>query len=165
MLTIWGIIMVKKESAMNKFLCLLACMACAASTANANESPEALQEAFMVALKANDPQGIADCYAADAVNFPVDSMIGHGPESAAASWTGFFAAFSVVDARLTQTHLEVHGDTAVAWGLFTIIAEPAAGGDVVEMRGRYMDVARNIDGSWLYVADHASMPLPPPPEE
>jgi hypothetical protein len=23
-----------------------------------------------------------------------------------------------------------------------------------------MDVARNIDGSWLYVADHASMPFP-----
>jgi hypothetical protein len=40
------------------------------------------------------------------------------------------------------------------------MAEPAEGGDVVEMKGRYMDVARNMDGTWLYVADHASMPLP-----
>ena len=32
--------------------------------------------------------------------------------------------------------------------------------EAVEMRGRYMDVAKNIDGSWLYIADHASMPLP-----
>ena len=150
---------------MNKFRCVLACIACISTVAYANDSPEALQEAFMAALKANNPQGIAECYAPDAVNFPVDSMIGHGPESAAASWSGFFAAFTVVEARLSETHLEVHGNTAIAWGLFTIMAEPAAGGDTVEMQGRYMDIARKIDGSWLYVADHASMPLPPPPEE
>ena len=51
---------------------------------------------------------------------------------------------------------------AVAWGLFTIMAEPAEGGDAVEMKGRYMDVARSMDGTWLYVVDHASMPLPAP---
>ena len=150
---------------MNKFRCVLACIACFSTVVYANESPEALQDSFMAALKANDSQGIAECYAADAVNFPVDSMIGRGPESAAASWSGFFAAFTVVEARLSETHLEVHGNTAIAWGLFTILAKPAAGGDTVEMKGRYMDFARNIDGSWLYVADHASMPLPPPPEE
>ena len=161
----WCIIVAKRESAMNKILCLLVGTVCFSIVAYANESPEALQEAFMAALKANDPQGIAECYATDAVNFPVDSLIGYGPESAAASWSGFFAAFKVVDARLSETHLERHGDTAVAWGLFTILAEPAEGGDAVEMKGRYMDVARNMDGSWLYVADHASMPIPPPPEE
>ena len=80
------------------------------------------------------------------------------------SWSGFFAAFKVVDANLSETHLETHGDTAVAWGLFTIIAEPVEGGEAVEMVGRYMDVARSIDGTWLYVADHASMPLPAPEE-
>jgi len=148
-----------------QFSFVLVLIACIAAPSYANESPEALQDAFMTALKANDPQGIAECYAADAVNFPVDSLIGHGPESVAASWSGFFAAFTVVDARLSETHLELHGNTAVAWGIFTIMAKPAEGGDVIEMKGRYMDVARNIDGRWLYVADHASMPLPPPPEE
>jgi len=148
-----------------QFSSVLVLIACIAAPSYANESPEALQDAFMTALKANDPQGIAECYAADAVNFPVDSLIGHGPESVAASWSGFFAAFTVVDARLSETHLELHGNTAVAWGIFTIMAKPAEGGDVIEMKGRYMDVARNIDGRWLYVADHASMPLPPPPEE
>ena len=148
---------------MKKLLCLLSCFACFSSSL-ANESPQALQEAFMTALNANDAQGLADCYASNAVNFPVDSMVGIGPESAMASWSGFFAAYKVVDASLSDTHLEIHGDTAVAWGLFTIMAEPAEGGDAVEMKGRYMDVARNIDGAWLYVADHASMPLPPPEE-
>ena len=89
-------------------------------------------------------------------------MVGSGPESAMASWSGFFAAYKVVDASLSSTHLEIHGDTAVAWGLFTIMAEPAEGGEAIEMKGRYLDVARSIDGTWLYVADHASMPLPAP---
>ncbi len=150
---------------MKQFLFVLAFIACVAAPAYGNESPEALQEAFMTSLKANDSQGISECYAADAVNFPVDSLVGYGPESVAESWSGFFAAFTVVDASLSGTHLEVHGDTAVAWGIFVIMAVPADGGETVEMKGRYMDVARNIDGSWLYVADHASMPLPPPPEE
>jgi uncharacterized protein (TIGR02246 family) len=148
---------------MKKVLCLLSCLTFFSSSF-ANESPQALQDAFMAALIANDVQGLADCYTSDAVNFPVDTLVGIGPESVMKSWGGFFAAYKVVDASLSDTHLEIHGDTAVAWGLFTIMAVPIEGGDAVEMKGRYMDVARNIDGTWLYVADHASMP-PPPPED
>ena len=147
---------------MKKVMCLLTCLACFSSSSFANESPQALQDAFMAALEANDVQGLADCYAGDAVNFPVGMLVGSGPESVIESWSSFFAAYKVVDASLSDTHLEIHDDTAVAWGLFTIMAEPAEGGDVVEMKGRYMDVARNMDGIWLYVADHASMPLPTP---
>jgi uncharacterized protein (TIGR02246 family) len=149
---------------MKKVLCLLSCLACFSSSSFANESPQALQNAFMTALNANDAQGLANCYSSNAVNFPVDSLVGSGPESVMESWSSFFAAYKVVDASLSNTHLEIHGDTAVAWGLFTIMAEPAEGGDALEMKGRYMDVARNIDGIWLYVADHASMPLPAPEE-
>ena len=149
---------------MKNALSLFTCLVCFSATAFGNESPEALQGAFMGALRANDAQGLADCYATDAVNFPVGALIGHGPDSVAESWSGFFAAFKVVDATLSETHLETHGDTAVAWGLFTILAEPAEGGEAIEMVGRYMDVARKIDGTWLYVADHASMPLPAPEE-
>ena len=147
---------------MKKLLYVTVCLACFSSSSFANESPQALQDAFMAALKANDAQALADCYSSNAVNFPVDSLVGSGPESAMLSWSGFFAAYKVVDASLSEAHLEVHGDTAIAWGLFTIMAEPAEGGDAIEMKGRYMDVARNMDGTWLYVADHASMPLPAP---
>ncbi len=147
---------------MKKVLCLLTCLACFSSSSFASESPQALQDAFMAALKANNVQGLADCYTSNAVNFPVGTLVGSGPESVIESWSSFFAAYTVVDASLSDTHMEIHGNTAVAWGLFTIMAEPAEGGDAVEMKGRYMDVARNMDGTWLYVADHASMPLPAP---
>lgn len=149
---------------MKKVLSLWFCIACFSSSSFANESPQTLQDAFMAALIANDAQGLADCYTSDAVNFPVDTLVGRGPASVLESWGRFFAAFTVVDASLFDTHLETHGDTAVAWGLFTITAQPIEGGDAVEMTGRYMDVSRKINGTWLYVADHASMP-PPPPEE
>ncbi len=126
----------------------------------ANDSPQALQEAFMTALRANDIEGLAACYTDDATNFPIASMAGMGPDSVRASWNGFFAEYRVVDARLSQKNMEVSGDIAVAWGLFTIMAEPAGGGELVEMQGRYMDVSKSMDGQWLYIADHASMPLP-----
>jgi len=145
---------------MKKILCLLVVLAGFSTPSFANESAEALQEAFMAGLLANDAQAIARCYAIDAVNFPLDSMIGYGPDSVAEPWGGFFSAFKVTAASLSEKHLELHGDTAIAWGIFNIVADPIAGGDAVEFVGRYMDVARNIDGSWLYVADHASMPLP-----
>ena len=60
--------------------------------------------------------------------------------------------------------VETHGDTGIAWGQFKLLAEPVAGGDPVEMLGRYTDVSRNVDGSWLYILDHVSM-VPPAAEE
>ncbi len=145
---------------MKKILCILACTVGLSTTALANESAVVLQEAFVAGLLANDPQALADCYADDAINFPLSSMVGHGPDSVAESWAGFFSKFRIIAAELSDGHLETHGDTAIAWGFFNLVAEPRDGGEAVKFVGRYMDVARNIDGSWLYVADHASMPFP-----
>ena len=147
---------------MKRLLCLLICLV--STSVYSNDSPKALQDAFMNALRANDADGLAACYTSDATNFAVDSMIGTGPDAVRASWGGFFAAFKVLDASLSETHQEVSGDLAAAWGLFSITAQPVEGGEPVVMNGRYMDVAKNFDGNWLYVADHASLPLPPPPE-
>ncbi len=85
-------------------------------------------------------------------------MMGRGPASVEETWSGFFAAYRVEQASLAEEHLEMHGDTAIAWGLFTILARPIDGGEPVAMHGRYMDVARKLGGRWLYVADHASLP-------
>ena len=130
------------------------------NTGFTNDSAQALQDIFKAALLANDADGIAACYTEDATNFSIDSMSGTGPESVRASWSGFFATYQVTGVQLSEDHLEVLGDTAVAWGLFNITSVPVVGGEPVEMRGRYTDVAKNIDGTWLYVMDHASVPSP-----
>jgi uncharacterized protein (TIGR02246 family) len=119
-----------------------------------------LQQGFMTGLRANDIEGLAACYTDDATNFAIDSMIGTGPDSVRASWGGFFAAFTVTAAELSDGHMEVSGDLAAAWGLFIITAVPVGGGEAVVFKGRYTDVARNFDGNWLFVADHGSVPTP-----
>ena len=150
------------EHDMQRMLLVLICLV--STSVYSSDSPKALQDAFMVALVASDADALAECYTSDATNFAVDSMVGIGPDAVRESWSGFFANFTVQDASLSDTHMEISGDMAAAWGLFTIIAVPAAGGEPVEMNGRYMDVAKNFDGNWLYIADHASMPIPPPEE-
>ena len=139
---------------------LYAALVLAAPPAIAQDSPQALQDAFMAAVRAHDADALASLYTEDAVNFPLDRLVGTGPPSARAAWAGFFGNFRVLEAELRQQHLETHGGTAIAWGLFRILAEPRSGGEPAEFLGRYMDVARNFDGRWLYVADHASLPLP-----
>jgi uncharacterized protein (TIGR02246 family) len=136
----------------------------ATAPALAFESPEALQEAFMAALRAEDADGIAACYAEDADNFTLGKMKGIGPDSARASWGAFFEQFDVISAELTEDRLVREGDLAAAWGLFVVVATPAEGGEPVTLKGRYTDVARPVEGRWLYIADHASMPLPAPEE-
>ena len=95
------------------------------------DSPKALQEGFMAGLRANDIEGLAACYTDDATNFAIDSMIGTGPDSVRASWGGFFAAFTVTAAELSDEHMEISGDLAAAWGLFIITAVPVGGGEAV----------------------------------
>ena len=126
----------------------------------AHESPDALQDAFVAALGSSDAAGLAACYSTDATNYPVGEMVGIGPESVLASWNGFFSTFKVLEVSLSDTHMETRGDISAAWGLWHMLVEPAGGGEAVKMDGRFMDVARNVDGNWLYIADHASLPAP-----
>lgn len=128
--------------------------------AGANDSPEALQNAFVEALRNNDADGLAACYADSAINFPVGELLGRGPDSVRLTWTEFFSAYTVKDIRLSENELVKFGDTAAAWGVFTMTVIPAGGTEPVEMVGRYTDVAKNFDGKWLYIADHASIPAP-----
>ena len=104
----------------------------------ANESPKALQDAFVAAMKANDAAGLAACYSEDAISFAVDHMAGKGPEFVQADWGRFFSVYRVLDIQLKYEHMESHGDTAIAWGLFELTVEPVVGGESVVMAGRYM---------------------------
>lgn len=131
----------------------------------ASDSPQALQDSFMKALLASDAEAISVHYADDAVSYDVATQSVSGPEGVKASWGGFFEAYTVLSAELFNNTVETHGDTGIAWGEFRMTVEPAGGGDPVEMVGRFSDVSRNFDGTWMYVMDHVSMPLPPPPEE
>jgi ketosteroid isomerase-like protein len=48
------------------------------------------------------------------------------------------------------------GDTAVAWGTYTIVMVSKDSGAEVTEVGRYTDVQKKSDGRWQYIVDHAS---------
>ena len=133
--------------------------------APAFDSHQALQDAFMTALRAGDVAGIAACYTEDATSYDVGVQVLHGPEAISGSWGAFFDAYDVLGAELFDNTVESHGDTGIAWGEFRLNVQPKAGGEPFDMVGRYTDVSRNIDGNWLYILDHVSMPPAPAAEE
>lgn len=124
----------------------------------ANDSPQALQDAFVNALLAQDANAVAACYTDDAISYAIDTMVLVGPGAVRKSWQEFFSTYKVLAVELDNGDMLVKGKTAVSWGLFTITAEPVAGGEAIEMRGRYTDISKKIYGQWLYILDHASVP-------
>jgi len=111
----------------------------------ANESPQALQDAFIAAVQANDADAVAACYTNEATNYGIGVMIEKGKDAVRKSWQDFFSANKVLDIALLDGHMEILGEAAVAWGLF-------------KMSVAYTDVSKKVAGQWLYVFDHASVP-------
>jgi len=120
-----------------------------------------LSEEFVKRFEGNDLEGVVALYAPDAVLYPPDATEAIGTDSILKAWGGLMNAFTVQKLKITDAAHEIHGDTAVGWGKFTMILIPKGGGDTVRMEGRFTDVSKRINGKWVYVFDHASIPLPP----
>jgi uncharacterized protein (TIGR02246 family) len=117
-----------------------------------------LQDDLLAAIRAGDADAVAALYAPDAVSYSIGVMEANGPDGVRDDWASFFEAY-VVNAIDLDGHAEVFGDAAISWGLWTMTYTPKEGGEAEVMEGRFTDVSRNIDGRWLYVVDHASLPL------
>jgi len=136
----------------------------AASATAADPGISDLDKAWTKAMLANDVAAVGALYAPDAVMYPPDAMESKGREAIQKGYADLLGGLRVLETKLTPAGNETHGDTQIGWGRWALKMAPKTGGDPVLMEGRYMAVARKIGGKWLYVADHASSPLPPPPE-
>src|SRR5207248_8534514 len=125
----------------------------------AADQPNEAEQAFTKAFRANDVDAIVALYAPDAVLYPPDAMEARGTEAIRASYGGMMSNFSVQEFNITEAHSETHGDVSIGWGKWTLTLAPKAGGEPMHMEGRFTDVSKKIHGHWLYVADHASLPL------
>jgi uncharacterized protein (TIGR02246 family) len=148
---------------MKRLALLAAALLLAMPVPAADLGPEAVDQAWLRAVKANDLEGLVACYAPDAVMYPPDVLIAQGRDAIRENYKNLLATMTVRDATLSDTHYETHGDTGIARGQFTLTLAPKAGGDPITMKGRFVEVCRKIGGKWLYVIDHASVPMPPPP--
>jgi uncharacterized protein (TIGR02246 family) len=141
---------------------LAAAFLLAAPLIAADQGLKTVDQAWIKAAKANDLDAIMALYAPDAVMYPPDTMEAKGSDAIRENYKNFLAAMTIRDAALTDTHYETHGDTSIGRGRYALSLVPKAGGDPVQMEGRFTAVGKKIGGKWLYVVDHASSPLPPP---
>jgi uncharacterized protein (TIGR02246 family) len=138
-------------------MCLLSWVA---PVTAAEHGAQVADQGWVKAMKANDLEATMALYAPEAVAFFPDGDF-KGKDAIRKSWTDFLAAFTVKDASAEGTY-ETTGDMSVGWGHWTMTAVPKAGGEPVVMKGRATVVTKKVGGKWLYVVDHASVPLPPP---
>ncbi|MEX0644009.1 MAG: nuclear transport factor 2 family protein [Parvularculaceae bacterium] len=131
-----------------------------ASPAFAQNSADALGDAFCASVVAEDSAALAALYTEDADSYGPDGTVQKGRAEIAASWQAFFDGYDGFACTLDKKGGEDNGKNYTAWGLWTLTATPAAGGDLVTMNGRYMDISVKTKDGWRYKADHASMLAP-----
>lgn len=138
-------------------------LALSAGIACAGESPgKTLDNRFLKAFNANDAAAIAACYAEDAVIYPPDTFMAKGKDAIRQNFQGFLNQFKVSQATISDaTYLDMK-DRCVGWGIVELTATPIAGGEATHMKARFTSISEKRDGQWVYICDHASMPMGPP---
>jgi len=124
----------------------------------------ALDQRFVDAFNKADVDALMATYwnSPDVVSFGPDGMGTKGWEAARAGSTEMFKAMPGAKLEFTAVHNDVHGDLVLGWGTWKMTMTTPKGPQVME--GRYSDVKAMRDGKWVFLMDHASVPLPPAPE-
>jgi uncharacterized protein (TIGR02246 family) len=149
---------------LSQFAAALAVLLLTASARAAESASAQLDAAWTKAMLANDAAALGALYAPDAIMYPPGAMEEKGRDAIQKGYEEMLSGMKVVGAEIKPEKYEMHGDTSLGWGLWTVKMVPKAGGGPVTLEGRFLEVARKIGGKWYYVVDHASAPLPPPPK-
>jgi uncharacterized protein (TIGR02246 family) len=128
------------------------------------QGSKTVDAAWQRAFSAGDAAALAALYAPDAVMYLPDEMMAKGRDAIRAGYEKFFAANTVSDVRLDYDYSATSGGLSVASGRFSFTAHPKSGGAAQSMTGRFTSVTARKGGKWMYVSDHASVPMPPPSE-
>jgi ketosteroid isomerase-like protein len=133
------------------------------SPADMVAAANALDQQFSEAFNKADVDAVMATYwkSPDLVSIGPEGMGAKGWDAVKADTSGMFQGMPGAKLEFTSAHNEAQGDVVLGWGTWkiTIPAQPMP--QVLE--GRYSDVKALRDGKWVYVMDHASAPLPPPP--
>lgn len=147
---------------MKRFALFLGALSLASAAVAQSAGMKTLDEAWARAANANNLEAMVALYAPDAVMYPPDGDEVRGRDAIREHYRPMFAGFTLRDAKFAKTSYETRGDISTGWGRWSLTMTPKAGGAAIPAEGRFTAVAKKIRGRWLYVADHASMPPPPP---
>jgi len=142
--------------------CVLVCGAFTAGAAlAADAAPKhglmTVDSAWTKAMLANDAAACAALYADDAVLVLPGMGAIKGKKAIADAYAGWLKEVKVTEAAVMDTHYRSSGHVSAGWGAFKVVTVPKAGGAPTTEIGTWCAVAaQQKDGSWKYVADHAS---------
>ncbi len=139
-------------------LALSACAPKGPAPAAMVASADSLDKAFLVAFNKGNAPGVVKLYwnSPELVSIGLDGMGVTGWDATLAGYDTTFKNMPGVQLEFTETHNLPIGETVLGWGRWKAVV----GGQT--LTGRYSDVKAVRDGKWVYVMDHASVPLPPP---
>ena len=124
---------------------------------------EDLQRRFVGAIGRKDLDALMDCFW-DSPELVVVlwGNVMRGAESLRASVARFFEENGAIELTVNEASSVPIGDGVMTVGTATYDLEPTAGPKTQIVEG-WTDLARKIDGRWVYVLDQATV-VPPPTE-
>ena len=136
-------------------------MTTATNAENDEAQLRALIKEWAAAVRAKDVDAVMRHYAPDVVVFDVmPPLFVKGVDAYRRNWQGWFDALEgQADFQFVELHLEVSGDLAYCFSVNRLRARYREKHDA---QTRATVCFRKIDGRWLVVHEHASVPMPVP---
>jgi ketosteroid isomerase-like protein len=118
---------------------------------------------LLAAIRAMDLDSAMSYYAPDVVSFDIEPPLKHiGARAKTSNWSAAFAAYQPpIGYEVRDLTITVSGDVAFAHSL-NRISGALTDGHPTDMWLRSTTCFRRIDGIWLIVHDHVSVPFEPP---
>lgn len=141
---------------------LLASVASAESGGGSVSAIKALEERFAKAVRAKDVDAIMKCYVPDESLFVFDLVPPRqyvGAKAYRKDWIDLLAAFPG-PITFEVSDLSVTADGNLAYGhSIQRVAGTDKSGKMADMNVRVTDVYRKVEGKWLIVQEHVSVPV------
>jgi ketosteroid isomerase-like protein len=142
-------------------------LGCAPKPPNPDEMIAAakdLDQRFVEAYNKGDVDAVMATYwnSPDLVSYPPDAMQAKGWTATKEGMAHTFASMPGFKLELIDPVYIVAGDMVICYGTWKGTMTPPGGGQIT-IEGRYSDVKAKKNGKLVYIMDHASVPLPPPP--
>lgn len=125
---------------------------------------DALDKSFLDAFNKGDVDALMAMYwnSPNLVSIAPEGMGTKGWDNAKAGFVEMFKAMPGAKFEILTHSNAAHGDVVLGTGTWKLTIPTPVGPQVVE--GRFTDAKMMHDGKWVYVMDHASVPVPPAPE-
>ena len=147
------------------FVTLSGCVEAPPDPAKMVAAADEIDQKFFDAYSSKDLEAVKQLYwnSPDLVSYPPGEMEVKGYDAVIESFRKDFDQGIDSKLELIDFTNRAEGNVVVGTGTWRYTMNLPEGEPLV-FKGRYLDVKAERDGKWVYIADHASVPLPPPAE-